>query len=102
MPNEDVTIINLRSELWVLEDTYINQKMMDSYVFTYHGQEVRAIYRSMAGMVSLRPISSIRLSGFKIWGSRFGGKLFKNCRKLCVLRFPPEGLDSKIYLKYIS
>ena len=27
--------------------------MMNSYVFTYHGNEVRAIHRSMADMVSL-------------------------------------------------
>ena len=32
-PNEDVTIINLRSKLFILENTYINQKMMNSYVF---------------------------------------------------------------------
>ena len=52
-PNGDVTIINLRSKLLVLENTYINQKMMNSYVFTYHGNQVQAIHRSMADMVSL-------------------------------------------------
>ena len=52
-PNEDVTIINLRSKLLILENTYINQKMMNSYVFTYHGNQVQAIHRSMADMVSL-------------------------------------------------
>ena len=31
-PNEDVTILNLRSKLLILENTYINQKMMNSYV----------------------------------------------------------------------
>ena len=52
-PNEYITVINLRSKLLVLEHTYINQKMMDSYVLTDHGSEVRAIHRSMADMVSL-------------------------------------------------
>ena len=52
-PNEDTTILNLRSKLLILENTYINQKMMNSYVFTYHGAEVRAIHRSMADTVSL-------------------------------------------------
>ena len=52
-PNEDITIINLRSKLLILENTYINQKMMNSYVFTYHGKQVQAIHRSMADMVSL-------------------------------------------------
>ena len=31
----------------------LNQKMMNSYAFTYHGAEARAIHRSMADMVSL-------------------------------------------------
>ena len=52
-PNEDITILNLRSKLLILENTYINQKMMNSYVFTYHGAGVRAIHRSMADTVSL-------------------------------------------------
>ena len=37
----------------VLENTDINQKMVDSYAFTYHGAEVMAIHRSMADRVSL-------------------------------------------------
>jgi hypothetical protein len=52
-PNEDVTILNLRSKLLILENTYINQKMMNSYVFTYHGNQAQAIHRSMADFVSL-------------------------------------------------
>ena len=52
-PNEDVTLLNLRRRLLILENTYINQKMMNSYVFTYHGAGVRAIHRSMADTVSL-------------------------------------------------
>ena len=52
-PNEDITIINLRSGLLILGHTYINQKVMNSYVFTYHGYQVQAIHRSMADMVSL-------------------------------------------------
>ena len=65
-PNEDITILNLRSKLLILENTYINQKMMNSYVFTYHGNEVRAIHRSMADTVSLsEALSSI---GFRCIG----------------------------------
>ena len=52
-PNEDVTVLNLRGKLLILENTYINQKTMNSYVFTYHGNQVQAIHRSMADMVSL-------------------------------------------------
>ena len=52
-PNGDIIILNLRSKCLILENTYINQKMMNSYVFTYHGNQVQAIHRSMADMVSL-------------------------------------------------
>ena len=52
-PNEDITIINLKCKLIILENIYINQKMMNSCVFTYHGNQVQAIHRSMADMVSL-------------------------------------------------
>ena len=65
-PNEDVTIINLRSKLLILENTYINQKMMNSYVFTYHGAGVRGIYRSMSDTVTLTDaLSSV---GFRCVG----------------------------------
>ena len=65
-PNEDVTITNLRSKRLILENTYFNQEMMNSYVFTYHGAEVRGIHRSMADMVSLdEALSSV---GFRCVG----------------------------------
>ena len=49
-PNEDIIIINLRSKLLILENIYINQKMMDSYVFTYHGNQVQAIHEALASV----------------------------------------------------
>ena len=52
-PNEDITILNLRSKLLVLENIYINPKMMNIYVFTDHGNQVQAIHRAMADCVSL-------------------------------------------------
>ena len=65
-PNEDVIIINLRSKLLILENIYINQKMMNSYVFTYHGAGVRAIHRSMSDIVTLTDaLSSV---GFRCVG----------------------------------
>ena len=65
-PNEDVTVLNLRSKLLILENTYINQKMMNSYVFTYHGAGVRGIHRSMSDTVTLTDaLSSV---GFRCVG----------------------------------
>ena len=65
-PNEDITIINLTSKLLVLENIDINQKMMNSYAFTYHGAEVMAIHRSMADMVS--PSDALSSVGFRCIG----------------------------------
>ena len=65
-PNEDVTVLNLRSKPLILENTFTNQKMMYSYVFTYHGAGVRAIHRSMADTVTLtNALSSV---GFRCVG----------------------------------
>ena len=52
-PNGDVTILILRSKLFILENAYINQTIMNSYVVTYHGAQVRATHRSMADTVTL-------------------------------------------------
>ena len=64
-PNEDVTILN-RSKLLNLENTYINQKMMNSYVFAYYGAQVRAIHRSTADTVILT--SALSSVGFRCVG----------------------------------
>ena len=65
-PSEDITILNLRSKLLILENIYINWKMMNSYVFTYHGSGVGGIHRSMADTVSLpEALSSV---GFRCIG----------------------------------
>ena len=69
-PNEDVTIINLRSEFWILENAYINQKMVSSYVFTYHGNQAQAIHRSMADFVSLS--DALASVGFRCIGPPWG------------------------------
>ena len=64
--NEDVTVLNLRSKLIILENTYTNQKMMNSYAFTYHGAQVRAVHRSMADTVTL--INALSSVGFRCVG----------------------------------
>ena len=65
-PNEDVTITNLRSKLLILENAYIYQKMVNSYVFIYHGHQVHAIHRSMADFVSLS--DALACVGFRCIG----------------------------------
>ena len=39
-PNEDITILNLRSKFLISENTYINQKMMNAYVLPIMVQEL--------------------------------------------------------------
>jgi len=69
-PNEDITILNLRSKLLILENTYLNQKMMNSYVFTYHGAKVCGIHRSMSSIVSLE--EALQSTGFRVVGGPWG------------------------------
>ena len=69
-PNEDITTINLRSKLLILEHNYINQEMMNSYMFTYHGNQIQAIHRSMADMVSLT--EALASVGFRCIGLPWG------------------------------
>ena len=71
-PNEDITILNLRSKLLILENTYLNQKMMNSYVFTYHGAKVCGIHRSMSSIVSLE--EALQSTGFRVVGAPWSGE----------------------------
>ena len=43
----------IQGVLLILENTYISQKIMNSQVNTYHGDQVQGIHRSMADMVNL-------------------------------------------------
>ena len=53
-PNEDITILSLRSKLLILENTHVYQSENDEFIyFPYHGNQLQAIHRSMADMVSL-------------------------------------------------
>ena len=65
-PNEYITIIYLRPKLLILANVYINQTMMNSYGFTHHGSEVRAIHRSMSETVPL--IEALASCGFRCVG----------------------------------
>ena len=62
----------------MLDNAYITQNMMNSYVcLTYHGSEVRAIHRSVADMVALS--EAFASVGFRCiglpWGTASNPKL---------------------------
>ena len=79
-PNEDITILNLRSKLLILENTYLNQKMMNSFCFTYHGNKVVGIHRSMSSIVSLE--EALQSTGFRVvggpWSAESNSKMETN------------------------
>ena len=39
MAGDDITIVNCQTKLLILENTFTNQKMINSYVFSYHGKK---------------------------------------------------------------
>ena len=76
-PNEDVIIIHLRPKLLILENAFINQRLMNNYGFTYHGNQVQAIHKSMADFVSLsRALASVGFGCIGLpWGTDVNPKL---------------------------
>ena len=54
LADEDITIINLQVKLLILENTFINQKLLNTYTLTYHSNEVIAIHRSISKMATLK------------------------------------------------
>ena len=66
---DDLTILNLQTKLLIVENTFINQKLMNSYVLTYHGNSVKAIHRNLSNLFNLR--DALTSVGFKIEASQF-------------------------------
>jgi len=61
---DDITIVNCQTKLLILENTFINQKMLNSYVFSYHGKKIIGINRNLSKMMNLTDaLSSV---GFKV------------------------------------
>ena len=68
MPNEDISIINLRSKLLILENTFINQKLMNNYTFKYDtSKKVQAISRNTANIFNLE--DALTSMGFRCTGT---------------------------------
>ena len=53
MAGDDITIVNCQTKLLILENTFTNQKMINSYVFSYHGKKMKGIHRNLSNMVNL-------------------------------------------------
>ena len=53
MGGDDITIVNCQTKLLILENTFINQKMLNSFVFTYHDKSVMGIHRNLSNLSNL-------------------------------------------------
>ena len=53
MAGDDITIVNCQTKILILENTFTNQKMINSYVFSYHGKKIKGIHRNLSNMVNL-------------------------------------------------
>ena len=53
MAGDDITIVNCQTKLLILENTFTNQKMINSHVFSYHGKKIKGIHRNLSNMVNL-------------------------------------------------
>ena len=53
MAGDDITIVNCQTKLLILENTFTNQQMINSYVFSYHGKKIKGIHRNLSNMVNL-------------------------------------------------
>ena len=85
---DDGSKINIKSKLLILENTYINQKMMNACVFTYHGNQVQAIHRSMADMVSLS--EALASVGFRCIGLPWSTDANPKMETACVDKDRPR------------
>ena len=63
MAGDDITVINCQTKLLILENTFTNQTMINSYVFSYHGKQIKGIHRNLSNMVNLT--DSLVSVGFK-------------------------------------
>ena len=64
MAGDDITIINCQTKLLIFENTFINQKCITSYDFTYHGKTIRGIHRNLSNLFNLT--DAMISVGFKV------------------------------------
>ena len=68
-PNDDITIINCEAKLIILENTCMNQKLINTYVFVYHGGEILAFNRNLSTMLNLT--DALISVGYNLLGNPF-------------------------------
>jgi len=61
--SDEITIINCETKLLILESTFLNQILMNSYVFQYFGKELIGVHRNLSTIQSLT--DALASVGFK-------------------------------------
>ena len=68
--SDDIVLINLSGvKLLILETTFLNQKLMNAYCFSYNRGKVRATHRNLSTIKSLT--DALKSVGFQLVGSAF-------------------------------
>lgn len=61
--SDEITIVNCETKLLVLESTFLNQKLLNSYVFTYYNNGLRGVHRNLSTLNTLT--EALASVGFK-------------------------------------
>ena len=64
MAGNDITFSNCQTKLLIFENTFINQKCITSYDFTYHGKTIKGIHRNLSNLFNLT--DALISVGFKV------------------------------------
>lgn len=64
MAGDELTIINCQTKLLILENTFINQKLLNSYVLTYHANKIMCVHRNLSNLFNLT--DAMVSVGFKV------------------------------------
>ena len=68
--SDDIVLINLSGvKLLILETTFLNQKLMNAYCFSYNRGKIRATHRNLSTIKSLT--DALKSVGFQLVGSPF-------------------------------
>ena len=68
--SDDIVLINLSGvKLLILETTFLNQKLMNAYCFSYNRGKVRATHRNLSTIKSLT--DALKSVGFQLVGNAF-------------------------------
>lgn len=64
MAGDDMTIVNLQTQWLIVGNTSVNQTLLNTYVFSYHGTDVSGAHRHMS--IMLNSAGALMSNGFNM------------------------------------